>query len=66
MEYYDDNYGHWSDTDDPDVVDFYHEVQKMSVWKTCEGCGRKVKIRRDYSICNACAEKRERGLDLDY
>jgi len=62
-DYYDDNYGHWTNMDDPDKVAFYHEVQKRSVRKKCQGCGRMVKIRRDYAICNSCAEKAERGMD---
>jgi hypothetical protein len=59
--YYDDNYGHWTDTDDPDVVAFYHKVQAESVRKTCSCCGRIVKIRPEYSICNSCADAAERG-----
>lgn len=64
MNYYDDNYGHWTDMDDPENVEFYHKVQKESVWKKCEKCGKKVKLRKDYSICNSCAEKIERGWDF--
>ena len=62
--YYDDNFGHWDDMDDPDMVDFYNQVQKESVVKTCEGCGNKVKIRPDYAYCNSCADKIEQGWDL--
>lgn len=62
--YYDDNYGFWEDMDDPDNQEFYRQVQRDSVWKKCQGCGRRVKIRRDYAICNSCAEKRERGYDI--
>ena len=63
--YYDDNFGHWNmEDDDPDKVDFYHQVQKESVWKKCQGCGRKVKLRPSYGICNSCCEKLERGEDL--
>lgn len=62
--YYDDNYGHWEDMDDPDMVDFYHQVQRESVVKTCQGCGRQVKIRPDYAYCNSCANKIEQGFDL--
>ena len=61
--YYDDNYGFWHGMDDPDKVAFYHEVQRNSVRKKCKRCNRMVKIRRDYAICNACAEKMERGGD---
>ena len=60
--YYDDNYGHW-DIRDQDDIDFYHETAAKSVWKKCKGCGRRVKIRPDYAICNSCADKLERGGD---
>lgn len=62
--YYDDNFGHWHDTDDPDTLAFYRQTQRASVWKKCQGCGRKVKLRPDYAICNGCAEKREQGWDF--
>lgn len=62
--YYDDNYGHWHDMDDPDNVAFYKQTQKVSTWKKCQHCRRRVKLRPDYYICNACAEKVERGLDI--
>jgi hypothetical protein len=61
--YYDDNFGHWQDMDDPDMHEFYKQVQRESVWKTCKRCGRKVKIRPDYAICNSCAEALESGMD---
>jgi hypothetical protein len=61
MTYYDDNFGFWEDMDDPDVVDFYHQTQRQSVVKVCEGCGRKVKIKPDYAYCNSCADQMERG-----
>lgn len=62
--YYDDNFGHWEDMDDPDNVEFYRKVQRESVTKKCQGCGRKVKIMPDYAYCNSCADKRERGYDI--
>lgn len=62
-EYYDDNYGHWHDMDDPDMRAFYREVQRNSVWKKCRVCGRRVKLRRDYDMCNSCADAQEKGLD---
>jgi len=62
--YYDDNFGHWDMDDDPEMVDFYHRVQRESVWKKCQGCGRKVKLRPDYAYCNSCATKIEMGMDL--
>jgi hypothetical protein len=61
--YYDDNFGHWEIRDQEDV-DFYFEVQRNSVSKKCEGCGRMVKIQPDYAYCNSCADKIERGMDL--
>lgn len=61
--YYDDNFGHWENMDDEDHVAFYKQVQKESRWKKCQGCGRKVKLRPDYGICNSCADKAERGMD---
>jgi hypothetical protein len=60
--FYDDNYGVY-DIRDQDDIDFYFETQRNSVWKTCERCGRRVKIRRDYAICNSCADAIEKGLD---
>lgn len=62
--YYDDNYGHWEDMDDPDMVDFYHQTQRRNVRKKCLGCGRMVSIKPEYGYCNSCAEKRERGYDF--
>lgn len=67
--YYDDNFGHWENMepgnpDREDNLEFYKRVQKESVWKKCQGCGRRVKIRREYSICNSCATRLERGEDI--
>jgi len=64
--YYDDNFGFWENMDGPDGEDnreFYKQVQRESVWKKCTSCGRRVRIRPDYAICNSCADKRERGYD---
>jgi hypothetical protein len=63
--YYDDNYGHY-DIQDQDDVDFYFQTQKQSVRKKCQGCGRMVRIKPDYAYCNSCADKLERGGDLEY
>jgi hypothetical protein len=60
--YYDDNYGHYN-IESQDDVDFYFERQRSNVLKKCQGCGRKVRIQPDYVICNACAERMERGGD---
>lgn len=61
--YYDDNYGHWHDMDDPDTRAFYHRTQKASRLKTCQGCGRKVRIKPEYAYCNSCADKIENGME---
>ena len=62
--FYDDNFGHWDDMDDPDMRDFYREVQDSNVEKRCSGCDRMVKIQPHYAYCNSCADKRERGWDI--
>lgn len=54
--YYDDNFGAWEDMHDPDMVEFYHQVQRENVKKTCCDCGRTVWLRPDYCRCNACAD----------
>ena len=59
--YYDDNFGHWDDMDDPDMRNFYHQVQRENVEKECVDCGRIVRIRPDYECCNSCADRRESG-----
>jgi hypothetical protein len=58
--YYDDNFGHYEIESEEDVG-FYHQMQAASVWKKCADCGRKVKIKPDYAICNSCADRQERG-----
>ena len=64
MPAYDDNFGWYEGfDDDPDARAFYHQVQRESVWKKCKRCHRKVKLRRDYVICNSCADALERGGD---
>lgn len=62
--YYDDNFGEWDGMDEPEMVEFYHKTQKQSVLKTCAGCGRKVRIKPEYDVCSACADKREQGGDF--
>jgi Rad3-related DNA helicase len=64
MSYYDDNFGEWHDMDDPEMRKFYKQVQKESVRKKCQGCGRMVRIRPDYAYCNSCADRIERGMDV--
>jgi hypothetical protein len=63
--YYSDNYG-WHDMEDEDDLRFYHESVNRSVEKTCQGCGRTVRILPDYAYCNSCADKIERGEDIGY
>ena len=60
MSYYDDNFGHW-DMADEDSRDFYRQVQRNSVTKTCKGCGYRVRILPHYAYCNSCADVIERG-----
>ena len=62
MDYYDDNFGHW-DMDDPDMVEFYHQVQSESVEKTCSICGFTVMLRPSYDKCDSCCRKIEAGWD---
>jgi Zn finger protein HypA/HybF involved in hydrogenase expression len=62
--YYDDNFGHWEDTDDEETRRFYHQVQRTNVRKKCQGCGREVSIQPHYAYCDTCATKREQGWDL--
>jgi rRNA maturation endonuclease Nob1 len=61
--YYDDNFGEWNIRDAEDVA-FHKQVQKESKWKKCRGCGKRVKLRPQYDLCNSCCEKLERGVDL--
>jgi len=63
--FYDDNFGHYEIEDEDDVA-FYFEMQRESVEKEWKGCGRMVRIKPDYALCNSCADKVERGYDLDY
>lgn len=60
-DFYDDNFGHWHDTDDVETRKFYHQTQKQSVWKICSMCGKRVKIKKEYDKCNSCCEKLENG-----
>lgn len=62
--YVDDNFGHW-EIEDEDQLEFYHQVQAESIWKRCEGCGRMVRLRPHYGLCDSCATRLEQGWDLD-
>lgn len=67
MTYIDDNFGHWNEErmEDPDAIAFYHQVQRESVWKRCQGCGCLKKLRPQYGICDSCATLVEQGVDID-
>jgi rRNA maturation endonuclease Nob1 len=60
--YYDDNFG-WYEIESEEDVEFYHHTQHISVEKICQGCGRKVRLKPDYAICNSCADRAERGME---
>ena len=62
--YYDSNYGHWDMEDGQDDIDFYHDVQRRSVKKICQGCGDRVKLLPQYAYCDNCATKIENGWDF--
>jgi hypothetical protein len=64
MTMYDDNFGFWDDADDPAMREFYGQVQSRSVVKSCEGCGREVRLLPEYAYCNGCADAMERGGEL--
>lgn len=59
MTYHDDNFGTWHSTDNPEVRRFYRETSRHSVTKTCETCGRTVRLLPQYAICNRCADAAE-------
>jgi hypothetical protein len=61
--YYDDNFGHWDDMDDPEMRDFYHKTQRTNVRKKCSRCGRMVSIQPQYDKCGPCADAIENGMD---
>ena len=60
--YCDDNFG-CRELETEEDVEWYHQVQSESVWKKCDRCGRRVKLRKSYGTCNNCMEMLERGLD---
>ena len=60
--YYDDNFGCWEINDEDDIA-FYHQVQRESRLRKCHSCGRLVRLRPDYAICNRCMEFHELGGD---
>ena len=61
-EVYDECYGwYWVDEED---MDQYLRANDGYVEKTCEGCGRKVRIKPDYAYCDSCATRIEHGMDV--
>ena len=60
--YWDENYGQWT-IESPEDIAHYRKVQKESRRKRCQGCARMVRLRPDYALCNACADRQERGWD---
>lgn len=64
-EYFDDNFGHWNQEDDPEeIAEFYDYCVENSVEKKCKGCGRKVRILPHYAYCDRCASQIEQGMDV--
>lgn len=61
--FYDDNFGSWDDMNDPDMREFYRDVQRRSIVKVCVLCNRQVKILPQYDKCDNCMRKLESGLD---
>ena len=59
--FYDDNFGHWDDMDDPDMREFYNDTQRRNVQKKCVCCGRMVSILPQYDKCGPCADAIEFG-----
>ena len=64
ISYYDSNYGHWDMEDGQDDIDFYHDVQRRSVTKICQGCDQRVKLLPQYAYCDNCATMIEQGWDF--
>ena len=60
--YCDDSFG-CREPETEEDVEWYRQVQSESVWKKCNRCGRRVKLRKSYGTCNNCMEMLERGLD---
>ena len=58
-KYYDDNFGEWQNMQEEGMVEFYHQVQQESEVKVCKQCGETVRLRRQYVICNDCADANE-------
>jgi Zn finger protein HypA/HybF involved in hydrogenase expression len=50
-----------SDEDVAEKKAFYHSVQRNSHWINCRCCGKRVKLKKDYNLCNSCADAQERG-----
>ena len=56
---YDDNFGAHDIRSRADVERF-RRIQRSSVDKVCEGCGRGVRLKAAYRICHRCAVDRDR------
>ena len=59
--YYDDNFGHWDNMDDPDMRRFYKQVQDSNVEKVCSICGNPVMLQPHYDKCDSCCRRIESG-----
>ena len=55
MVYQDDNFGNYQIRSQEDL-EFFQRNQDRSVEKTCEGCGRRVKLLPRHAYCSRCAD----------
>ena len=62
MVYQDDNFGNYQIRSQEDL-EFFQRNQDRSVEKTCEGCGRRVKLLPRHAYCSRCADLLEQGWD---
>ena len=65
MSNYDDNFGFY-DMEEEGSEEFYRDVQERSVEKKCKGCGKLVFLLPHYAYCNSCADKIEKGQELEF
>lgn len=66
MLFVDENFGAWEGMDDPDMQEFYEDVQRNSRYKNCVICGRAVRIMPQYDKCDSCCRKIEHGYDVEH